>query len=117
MYDKELLLETLEQIHKLTKTIIISIIRELALDNHRFNGLKNSIGISARELSKRLEVLENIGAVNRRLISEKPIKVEYSLTKAGKELTQAIETIHEWTVKNKKRIKINYLNVVNRTKY
>lgn len=88
------------------------IIGELASGSLRFNRLKNSAGISARELSKRLEALEDIGAVDRRLVSEKPIKVEYSLTKAGKELAQTIEKIHEWTVRNKKVIKINYLNAV-----
>ncbi len=30
--------------------------------------------------------------------------VEYSLTEAGKELTDAIEILHNWTIKNKRNI-------------
>ena len=83
------------------------IIKELSTSKLRFNQIKKKMeGISARELSKRLEVLEKVGAVNRKIISIKPIRVEYSLTKAGNELVQAIEIIHNWTIKNKKNIKI-----------
>ena len=81
------------------------IIKELSGENLRFNRIKKKIeGISSRELSKRLEVLEEIGAVNRNIISIKPIMVEYSLTEAGKELTDAIEILHNWTIKNKRNI-------------
>lgn len=83
------------------------IIKEIFQKKLRFNELKKKVdGISARELSKRLEVLEKIGAINRTLISDKPIKVEYSLTEQGKELINAIELIHNWTIKNKNNIKI-----------
>ena len=81
------------------------IIKKLSGENLRFNRIKKKIeGISSRELSKRLEVLEEIGAVNRNIISMKPIMVEYSLTEAGKELTDAIEILHNWTIKNKRNI-------------
>ena len=83
----------------------LMIIKELSDENLRFNRIKKKIeGISSRELSKRLEVLEGIGAVDRNIISTKPIMVEYSLTTAGKQLTEAIEILHNWTVKNKKNI-------------
>ena len=83
----------------------LMIIKELSSENLRFNRIKKKIeGISSRELSKRLEVLEEIGAVNRNIISIKPIMVEYSLTEAGKELTDAIEILHNWTIKNKRNI-------------
>jgi DNA-binding HxlR family transcriptional regulator len=81
------------------------IIKKLSGENLRFNRIKKKIeGISSRELSKRLEVLEEIGAVNRNIISIKPIMIEYSLTEAGKELTDAIEILHNWTIKNKRNI-------------
>ncbi len=83
----------------------LMIIKELSGENLRFNRIKKKIeGISSRELSKRLEVLEEIGSVNRNIISIKPIMVEYSLTEAGKELTDAIEILHNWTIKNKRNI-------------
>ena len=85
----------------------LMIIKELSSENLRFNRIKKKIeGISSRELSKRLEVLEEIGAVNRNIISIKPIMVEYSLTEAGKELTDAIEILHNWTIRNKRNIMI-----------
>ena len=81
------------------------IIKKLSGENLRFNRIKKKIdGISSRELSKRLEVLEEIGAINRNIISIKPIMVKYSLTEAGKELTDAIEILHNWTIKNKRNI-------------
>ena len=81
------------------------IIKKLSGENLRFNRIKKKIeGISSRELSKRLEVLEEIGAVNRNIISIKPIMIEYSLTEAGKELTDAIEILHNWTIKNRRNI-------------
>ena len=84
----------------------LMIIKELSNEKMRFNAIKKTIeGISSRELSKRLEVLEQIGAISRNIISVKPIMVEYSLTEAGKELTDAIEILHNWTIKNKKNIK------------
>ncbi|RZV40430.1 MAG: transcriptional regulator [Candidatus Acidulodesulfobacterium acidiphilum] len=84
----------------------LMIIKELSSEKMRFNAIKKKIdGISSRELSKRLEVLEQIGAINRKIISIKPIMVEYSLTEAGNELTDAIEILHDWTIKNKKNIK------------
>ncbi len=83
----------------------LMIIKELSGENLRFNRIKKKIeGISSRELSKRLEVLEEIGAINRSIISIKPIMVEYSLTEAGKELTDAIDALHNWTIKNKRNI-------------
>ena len=83
----------------------LMIIKELSGENLGFNRIKKKIdGISSRELSKRLEVLEEIGAINRNIISIKPIMVEYSLTEAGKELTDAIEILHNWTIKNKRNI-------------
>ncbi len=89
------------------------IIKELSNEKLRFNQIKKKIeGISARELSKRLEVLEEIGAINRKITKVKPVMIEYSLTEAGEELTHAIEIIHNWTIKNKKNIKINDLGDV-----
>ena len=83
----------------------LMVIKELSGENLRFNRIKKKIeGISSRELSKRLEVLEEIGSVNRNIISIKPIMVEYSLTEAGKELTDAIEILHNWTIKNRRNI-------------
>ena len=50
----------------------------------RFNELKASLaGISGRTLSARLRDLEAQGLVERRLHDERPVRVEYSLTRRG----------------------------------
>ena len=104
---KEVFCPAQEAFKMLANKWSLIIIKELSSGKLRFNQIKKKTeGISARELSKRLEVLEAIGAVNRKIINVKPIMVEYSLTEAGKELVQAIEIIHNWTIKNKKNMKI-----------
>ena len=83
------------------------IIGELSGGKLRFNAIKKrSGGISSRELSKRLEVLEGIGAIERKVVSTRPVMIEYNLSEAGMELTHAIQSIHDWTVKNRRNIRI-----------
>jgi DNA-binding HxlR family transcriptional regulator len=47
-------------------------------------------------LSERLQELEAEGIVDRTVVPEAPIRVEYALTKKGKELAKAIEAITAW---------------------
>jgi len=50
----------------------------------RFGALKTSLpGISSRTLSLKLDELERLGFVSRKLYDERPIRVEYSLTEKG----------------------------------
>lgn len=52
--------------------------------SHRFNELKDALGgISGRTLSQRLKELEDQGLVARTLYDERPVRIEYSLTKKG----------------------------------
>jgi DNA-binding HxlR family transcriptional regulator len=41
-------------------------------------------GISPKVLTERLRELEHLGIVRRKIVSEYPIKIEYSLTDLGK---------------------------------
>jgi DNA-binding HxlR family transcriptional regulator len=113
MQTKQSLCPAQEAFKVLANKWSLMIIKELSEEKLRFNRIKSKIaGISSRELSKRLEVLEEIGAVNRNIISIKPIMVEYSLTEAGKDLTEAIEILHKWTIKNKKKfLNVKYLDL------
>lgn len=62
-----------------------------------FNALKDAVdGISAKVLSDSLENLEEYGLVNRAIISEKPFRVEYSLTARGKSLEPIITAMRDW---------------------
>ncbi len=66
----------------------------------RFATLRNAIPeITDRMLSERLQELEREEIVARTVIPETPVRVEYSLTKKGRELTRAIDAITEWADK------------------
>ncbi len=62
-----------------------------------FNDLKAEVdGISSKVLSDSLTDLEEAGLVDRTIISEKPFRVEYSLTERGADLESVIDAMAEW---------------------
>ena len=62
-----------------------------------FNRLKERVdGISSTVLSDSLDDLEDSGIVDRAVISEKPYRVEYSLTERGQALRPVIAALGEW---------------------
>lgn len=68
-----------------------------------FNALKDEVdGISSKVLSDSLEDLEEKTLVNRTIVSEKPFRVEYSLTERGESLQPVIEEMAKWGQKHLK---------------
>lgn len=66
----------------------------------RFATLREAIpDITDRMLSDRLQELETEGIVARTVVPDTPVRVEYSLTKKGRALTQAIDAIADWAHK------------------
>jgi DNA-binding HxlR family transcriptional regulator len=66
----------------------------------RFAAIRAAIPeITDRMLSDRLQELEAEGIVVRTVIPEAPVRVEYALTKKGRELTAAINAIGRWAEK------------------
>jgi DNA-binding HxlR family transcriptional regulator len=66
----------------------------------RFATLREAIpDITDRMLSERLQELEDEGIVERTVIPETPVRVEYALTKKGRELSTAFEAIGTWAHK------------------
>jgi DNA-binding HxlR family transcriptional regulator len=62
-----------------------------------FNDLKKSVdGISSKVLSDSLESLGEHGLVDRTIVSEKPFRVEYSLTERGRSLESVIDEMRAW---------------------
>ena len=62
-----------------------------------FNDLKEQVdGISSKVLSDSLSDLEESRLVERDILSEKPFRVEYSLTAAGRDLRPVIEAMADW---------------------
>ena len=55
--------------------------------------------ITDRMLSDRLQELEAEGIVERTVVPETPVRVEYALTKKGRALAAAVAAITEWAHK------------------
>jgi DNA-binding HxlR family transcriptional regulator len=71
--------------------------RLLQHDALRFNELSNEVGaITNKMLSQSLDDLEEKDLVNREIVSEKPVAVEYSLTNRGESLEPVIDSLEEW---------------------
>jgi len=71
--------------------------RLLATGPLGFNALKDEVdGVSSKVLSDSLSDLEASGLVDRTVVSEKPFRVEYSLTARGRDLRPVIEAMAEW---------------------
>ena len=63
----------------------------------RFATLREAIpDITDRMLSERLQELEEEGIVERFVMPDTPVRVEYALTKKGRELNTAFEAIGQW---------------------
>jgi DNA-binding HxlR family transcriptional regulator len=65
----------------------VLIIREILRGNTQFNRFMENIeGISPKVLTQRLRELEQLGIISRRIVSQYPVRVEYSLTDIGRGL-------------------------------
>ena len=63
----------------------------------RFATLREAIPeITDRMLSERLQELEHEGIVQRVVVPDTPVRVEYTLTKKGRALGKAIGAITDW---------------------
>jgi DNA-binding HxlR family transcriptional regulator len=66
----------------------------------RFAEIRAAIpDMTDRMLSERLQELEQEGVVERTVIPETPVRVEYSLTRKGRALADAFEAVTEWAHK------------------
>ncbi|KML31434.1 MULTISPECIES: winged helix-turn-helix transcriptional regulator [Priestia] len=73
------------------------ILRDLFTGPKRFGEIQKSLkGVSPRTLSLRLKELHEEGIITRKIYSEIPPHVEYSLTDKGKTLRPIFEAMKEW---------------------
>ncbi|MEI6057624.1 MAG: helix-turn-helix domain-containing protein [bacterium] len=73
------------------------IVRDLLEGSRRFNDLATSLsGISTRTLTKKLQLLEANRIVSREQFSEKPPRVEYSLTTKGRAFKTIITNMRKF---------------------
>ena len=73
------------------------IIRVLLPGPRRFSEITGTIdGLSDRLLSQRLKELESCGIVARRVYPDIPVRIEYKLTRKGRELQEMVVAIQRW---------------------
>lgn len=73
------------------------VIYQLLLGKQRFSEIQSAIGISGKVLSDRLKELEQQGIINREVIPETPVIIEYSLTEKGHSMEPILRTIEDWS--------------------
>jgi DNA-binding HxlR family transcriptional regulator len=78
-----------------------AIIYVLLQQTCRFATLRDAIpDITDRMLSERLQELEDEGLVERVVVPDTPVRVEYSLTRKGRGLADAVNALAAWAEKN-----------------
>jgi DNA-binding HxlR family transcriptional regulator len=72
------------------------VIRELALNVHRFDQIARNTGAPRDILTSRLRRLEAEGVLEKRQYQERPPRFDYHLTQAGDELRPILLTLSQW---------------------
>ena len=92
-------------LHIIGEKWMLYILREFIYTNEKqsFNQLLKSLKpISSRTLSLKLKKLEERNLIKRKIISAKPIRVEYSITEKGKSLKKTLVSMGEWFIQYSK---------------
>ena len=73
------------------------VVKELSEGCARFSELEQSLkGISPRTLSQRLDEMERCGLITKKSFAEVPPRVEYTLTKKGRDLIPILKSMADW---------------------
>ncbi|MEC9484777.1 MAG: helix-turn-helix domain-containing protein [Candidatus Izemoplasma sp.] len=80
----------------LSKRWVGLIIHQLLDGPKRFSELESDIQISGKVLSDRLKALEKADIVIRDVFPETPVRIEYRLTKQGKDLKPVLDALQHW---------------------
>ncbi|SDU68876.1 winged helix-turn-helix transcriptional regulator [Gordonia westfalica] len=79
----------------------LSVLNELCEAPSRFNELRRAIPtVSQKSLTSTLRRLERNGIVERRMLSTRPVSVEYCITPLGKTVREPIDGLLEWASKH-----------------
>jgi DNA-binding HxlR family transcriptional regulator len=74
-----------------------AIVRALMDRPRRFTELLGAVpGLHDRVLSERLKELEAEGVVERRILPQTPVRIEYHLTAKGRDLHRVMAEVHRW---------------------
>lgn len=97
--DFEMIARTREALALLESKWSVDIIVLLASGMRRHARLVDNIpGISKKVLTATLRKLEQNGVVSRQVYPEIPVRVEYTLTRLGWQLTEPLMALYEWAV-------------------
>ncbi len=87
--------QAVEIIAKRWTALILKVLMDKPL---RFSEIAEQLDVvSDRVLSERLKELEQEAIIERRVLPEPPIRVEYSLTPKGKALAPILDAIEAWS--------------------
>ena len=83
----------------------VDIIILLASGMHRHARLVDNIpGLSKKVLTATLRKLEQNGLVSRQVYADIPVRVEYTLTSLGWQLTEPLMALYEWAVAHEREL-------------
>lgn len=79
-----------------------SILWHLKDEPMRFNELARQLGGASRKMvNQRLKEMEESGLVRRKVMSERPIAVSYSITRFGRSALRVLEELKDWAEKSR----------------
>ena len=82
----------------------ILILLTLSDGPRRFKQLANEIGITPRMLSKELQEMEGNKLIDRKILTTKPVGIEYSITEHGLSFQHVMEAMRDWGLKHRNKI-------------
>lgn len=75
----------------------LAVLDKLCDSPHRFNDLRRALpAVSQKSLTVTLRRLERNGMVERQILSDRPVAVEYRMSALGKSLRGLIEALIDW---------------------
>jgi len=84
----------------------VGVLYLLASGTRRYSEVFYEVGeVSKKALTQTLRTLERNGLITRRAYAEMPMRVEYSLTQLGWNLTGLLMTMYEWATEHKQQLR------------
>ncbi len=72
------------------------VMREVLLGRRRFADIRRNVGVAPNILSDRLQMLVDLGLLERRRYSEHPESFEYVPTRKGRDVSRLLVALQEW---------------------
>jgi DNA-binding HxlR family transcriptional regulator len=103
--DFEMIAQTRKALGLLDSKWTVDVVFLLASGMRRHARLVDNIpGISKKVLTATLRKLEESGIVERTVYPEIPVRVEYTLTKLGWQVTELLMALYEWSISHEEEL-------------